>query len=90
MPYEENFPKIKEIILDALKDVPIILNDPEPQVGIETYDSHNIILAVRPFIDPDNYWDATFECYSAIKKAFSDHNIKMAYSEGIELGTIGG
>jgi len=90
MPYEEDFPKIQKIILDALKTVPIILQDPAPQVGIETYDTHNIILAVRPFINPDDYWDATFHCYSAIKKGFSDHKIKMAYSEGIELGTIGG
>lgn len=89
MPYEESFPKVKKIILDALRAVPNILNDPEPEVGIENYDSHNITLAVRPFINPDNYWNATYECHAAIKKAFSDNNIKMAYSEGIELGTIG-
>ncbi len=89
MPYEESFPKIKNIILKALKEVPIIMQDPAPEVGIETYDSHNLVLAVRPFINPDNYWDATFECNAAIKKAFSVNKVKMAYSEGIELGTIG-
>ncbi|MEM6965762.1 MAG: mechanosensitive ion channel family protein [Bacteroidota bacterium] len=89
MPYEESFPRVQKIILDALKDVTEILHEPAPYVGIETYDSHNIVLAVRPFINPDDYWDATFECNAAIKKAFSEHNIKMAYSEGIELGAIG-
>ena len=90
MAYEESFPKIKQIILDALKNVPNILQDPIPEVGIESYDSHNIIIAVRPFIDPDQYWDATYACYAEIKKAFNENNIKMAYSEGIELGSIGG
>ena len=89
MPYEENFPKVKQIILDALKNVKGILQDPEPMVGIESYDSHNIILGIRPFIHPDNYWDVTFEAHQAIKAAFSHHGIKMAYSEGVELGPIG-
>jgi small conductance mechanosensitive channel len=89
MPYEENFPKVKKIILDALINVKGILRDPEPMVGIESYDSHNIILAIRPFISPDDYWDVTFETHQHIKAAFSHHGIKMAYSEGVELGPIG-
>ncbi len=89
MPYEENFPKVRRIILDALKNVKGILENPEPMVGIESYDSHNIILGIRPFINPDDYWDVTFEAHQAIKAAFSREGIKMAYSEGVELGPIG-
>lgn len=89
MPYEESFPKVRQIITEALKTVPSIMQEHAPHIGIETYDSHNIVLAVRPFINPDNYWDATFDCNAAIKKAFSAKGIKMAYSEGIELGAIG-
>jgi small conductance mechanosensitive channel len=90
MPYEENFPKVKQIILDALSEIPDVLKDPPPLVGIESYDSHNIIIAVRPFIQPDNYWDVTFEVNSKIKEAFNKAGIKVAYSEGVELGPIGG
>ena len=89
MPYEENFPKVKEIIQKALNGMPQILEDPEPQIGIEAYDSHSIILAVRPYINADNYWNVTFEAYRRIKEAFSQNNIKVAYSEGVELGPIG-
>lgn len=89
MPYAESFPKVKQIILDALQDVSYILHDPEPVVGIESYDSHNINLAVRPYIIPDNYWHATYEVYEVIKSAFQKHDIKVAYSEGVELGSIG-
>ncbi len=89
MPYEESFPRIKTIILDCLKDVEYILQEPLPLVGIESYDSHNLVVAVRPYIYPDNYWDATFEVYSHIKAAFKEHGIKVAYSEGVELGPIG-
>jgi small conductance mechanosensitive channel len=89
MPYEESFPRVKSVILDALKKSEVILQDPEPLVGIESYDSHNIIVAVRPYILPDNYWEATFEVYSLIKQAFKENNIKVAYSEGVELGPVG-
>ncbi len=89
MPYEESFPRVKKVIEDALSKVDYILQDPAPKIGIESYDSHNIIVAVRPYILPDNYWEATFEVYSSIKEAFKENNIKVAYSEGVELGPIG-
>ena len=89
MPYEESFPKVKQVIQQALSQCDIIMPSPEAQIGIESYDSHNILVAVRPYIHPDNYWNATFEVYSAIKKAFSENGIQAAYSEGVELGKIG-
>jgi len=89
MPYAESFPKVKAVIQEALSKSSSILQDPEPEIGIETFDSHNIILAVRPYIHPDDYWDATFEVYGLIKNAFNEAGIKAAYSEGVELGPIG-
>lgn len=89
MPYEESFPKVKQVILDALYEIPKIMQDPPPVVGIESYDSHNVILSVRPFIDPEDFWEVTYEANSKIKEAFSNAGIKVAYSEGVELGPIG-
>lgn len=89
MPYEESFPKVKGIIFDALYSLPTVLRNPQPEVGIESFDSHNIVLAVRPFILPNDYWEGIFEVNRAIKAAFNAHGIKVAYSEGVELGTIG-
>lgn len=89
MAYEESFPRLRSIILECLKDLTIILNDPEPQVGIESYDTHNIVVAIRPFVNPDDYWQATFAVNERIKAAMSANGIKMAYSEGVELGKIG-
>lgn len=89
MPYEESFPKVQRVIEWALKESKFILKTPKAQIGIESYDSHSLMIAVRPYIQPDDYWDATFEVYANIKKAFNDNNIKVAYSEGVELGKIG-
>ena len=89
MPYNENYPKVRDILLKELKQVPKILDDPKPEVGIETYDSHSIILVVRPYVIPDDYWEVTFQSYERIKGAFHHHNIQVAYPESIEMGEIG-
>ena len=89
MPYSESFPKVADIIMEELKGIPKVLDTPEPEVGIENYDSHNLIVAVRPYVKPDDFWEVTFEAYQKIKAAFNRHGIRVAYSEGVEMGTIG-
>ncbi len=89
MPYDESFPKVQRIIIDALLELPKVLKEPLPDIGIENFDSHSVQLLVRPYVSPDDYWDVTFESNKAIKRAFSANNIKVAYSEGVEMGAIG-
>lgn len=89
MPYEEHFPKVEALLLEALKKTPKVLEEPAPFVGIETFDSHNVVLAVRPYAKTEDYWDVYFEANRNIKKALSDNKVKVAYSEGVELGPIG-
>jgi small conductance mechanosensitive channel len=89
MPYEESFPRVKKIINDAVVQSKYVIAGTETLVGIENYDSHNILLTVRPYIHPDDFWDAKFDVNERIKAAFSAHNVKAAYSEGVELGPIG-
>ncbi len=89
MPYDESFPFVKQIIIDALLALPKVMKDPLPDVGIQNFDSHNVQLLVRPYVQPDDYWSVVFETNKAIKRAFSENNIKVAYSEGVEMGAIG-
>ena len=89
MPYNESFPRVRAVIQKELSAIAKVLKDPVPEVGIEAYDSHNLLLAVRPYVIPDDYWEVTFEAYERIKAAFNREGIKVAYSEGVELGPIG-
>ncbi|MEX0290820.1 MAG: mechanosensitive ion channel family protein [Flavobacteriaceae bacterium] len=89
MPYRESFPKVKRVIEEALAPVPNIIREQEVEIGILNFDSHNIELIIRPYVKPDDFWEVTFQANRAIKKAFSDNNIEVAYSEGVELGAIG-
>ena len=89
MPYEESFPKVKSVIESALAQSMYVIPEPEAYIGIEEFESHSIVVAVRPYINPDDYWEATFEVNGKIKEAFSRNGIRAAYSEGVELGPIG-
>ena len=89
IPYDESFPKAKNIIIEALSKIPQILNKPPLEIGILNFESHSVQIAVRPYVKPDDYWQVTFDSHERIKKAFSHHGIKVAYSEGVEFGSIG-
>ncbi len=89
MPYSESYPKVEGLIQTVLADTPGVLADPAPEIGIEAFDSHSLVLAVRPYVRPDDYWPVTFEVYRRIKHAFSEAGVEVAYSEGVELGRIG-
>ncbi len=89
IPYQESYPKVEQLIKTTIKSLPILLDSPEPEIGIHAFDSHYIEIAVRPYTLPDNFWEGTFAFNKAIKKSLHDNNIKMAYAEGVELGEIG-
>jgi small conductance mechanosensitive channel len=89
MPYGESFPKVKDVLLDAMRAVPLVLADPAPEVGIERFDSHNILVAVRPYVRPDDYWAGIFEVHRAVKTAFHENGVHIAYADGMELGEVG-
>jgi len=61
IPYSQNFTEISQACIETLKNLPMILEDPKPEVAIDEFDSHNIVLSVRPYVEPDNYWKGTIE-----------------------------
>ncbi len=89
MPYDEDFPKVKSIIENALAPIEKILKEPVTEVGIVNFDSHSIEIAVLPYALPDDFWEVTYDSYKNIKNAFSEHRIQVAYSEGVQMGEIG-
>jgi small conductance mechanosensitive channel len=83
IPYSESFPKVRDIILKELGKINKVLEEPEPEIGIESFDSHSVVLSMRPNVIPNDYWEVHFIVHERIKSAFYNHNIKVAYSEGI-------
>lgn len=89
MPYSESFPRVKEVITQTLRETPKVIQEDKFFIGIEDYDSHNITITIRPLINPDDFWEVKLDTYERIKSAFHKNDVKVAYSEGVEMGSIG-
>ncbi len=89
IPYESNYKKIKQIIENTITSVPNVLSEPKPEIGIADFDSHSLLVMVRPYVNPDNYWEVIFEAHERLKEALYEAGVKVPYSEGIEYGKFG-
>ncbi len=88
VPYTESFPRVKALLMEAIMEIPTVLKDPEPIIEIENFDTHNVMIAIRPYAEPDNYWETVRETYATVKRVFHENDIKIAYVEGYQLGEI--
>ncbi len=79
MSYEDDFEKVKGIIMGAIAQTPKVLKDPEPYVEIEKFGEHSILIAVRPHATVADYWDVYFGVYRNMKKALGEAGIKVPY-----------
>ena len=89
IPYEENWSEVRQILSKAIDNVPKVLKKPMVEIGIADFDSHSLLIMVRPYVKPDDYWEVTFSAHEALKKALYENQIKVPYSEGIEFGKFG-
>ena len=89
IPYSERFPRVKKLINEVLFEIPDVLEDSKPVIEIDNYDTHNVMIAVRPYAHPDHYWKVARDTKAVIKRVFHENNIKIAYVEGFEMREIG-
>lgn len=88
LPYNENFPRFKEKLTKKISGVEGVLHSPPVSVGIESFESNHVVVSVRPFVKPEQYWDVYFRVTENIKTFFHENNVKVAYAEGIEFGEV--
>ena len=89
LPYSEDFPRTKSLILDVLKQMPEILENPAPEIGIEEFGQTNLVINIRPYVRPDDYWKVYYEVMANIKKVYSENGIGITFAEGYETGKVG-
>ncbi len=89
IPYSEDFPRVKKIISDVLSKIDKVVLDPEPEIGILKFEPNHVVISVRPYAYPDDYWDVYYQSMADIKQAFHEHNVGIAYNNGHVIGKIG-
>jgi small conductance mechanosensitive channel len=74
--FKEDVNKVRKLILDILMNDAKVLKDPSPSVNVLDYGESSIILAVRPFATPADYWDVYFNSYEKIRASLIENGIK--------------
>ncbi len=77
------------LILQELLSIDKVLKEPQPEIGIEQFGETNLLISVRPYVLPDDYWTVYYEAMSRIKNLYFENDIKIAFQEGMELGKVG-
>jgi len=89
LPYGEDFPRMKHLLNTELMNISKVLKDPAPEIGIESFGDTNLEISVRPYVDPDDYWEVYYEVMARIKAIYNENGIGIGYAEGYELGKVG-
>ena len=55
---------------DALPKIANVVRDPSPAVEILTFNERGPVLAVRPFVHTDHYWQVYFDTNRTIRETF--------------------
>ncbi len=77
--YEEDFEKVKGIIMEAINETPGVLKNPAPVVEIEKLDENGVKIAVRPFSTTADYWDVYFGVNKNMKARLGAAGIAVPY-----------
>lgn len=79
--YESDIKKAKSILLETIKLHPKVLKKPEPFVGVLELGDSSVNMAVRPFCNPDDYWEVYFECLESCKLALDKNGITIPFPQ---------
>ena len=69
------------MISNVVESHPLTLKDPEPFVRVEEYRDSSIGIAVRVWVDNDNFVNVKADILENIMKAFIKEGIEMPYPQ---------
>ena len=75
--YESDLSQVREALQEVLGEYPRVLKEPEPAIGVLELGDSCIRLAVRPWVDSNDYWTAFFDLQELIRNRFNEAGIKM-------------
>ncbi len=77
--YEYDVETVKSTLKEAVDSVDLLLDDPEPVIGISEYADNAVNYTVMAWTETANYFSAKFALMEAVAQAYNRNGIKMAY-----------
>ncbi len=79
--YDSDIKKAKQVLLEVMRNHPLVLETPEPFVGVAELADSAVNLAVRPHCKPENYWDVFFDVLESGKNALDQAGISIPFPQ---------
>lgn len=81
--YRSDIQAVRALLLKTLQEHPRVLSEPAPQVGAVSFGDSAINFVLRPWVNVDQAWDATFEINEAIKRALDEHGVEIPFPQRV-------
>ncbi len=83
--YDSDIDHVKASLLKMMSENPLVLKHPEPFVGVSQYADSSIQFVVRPYCQPENYWQVYFEINESIKHTLDKENIQIPFPHRVVI-----
>lgn len=79
--YDADLSHVKSTLVDILNSEKRLLEDPEPTVGVIELGESSVNLAVRPWVNSNDYWPVYFDLLAKIKEGLDQEGIGIPYPQ---------
>lgn len=77
--YDEDFDRVRELLLELLGRDARVLHDPEPFVALKSLSSSSVDIVVRAWVLSDMYWDVFFDFNRTVYAEFNKAGIDFPF-----------
>jgi small conductance mechanosensitive channel len=79
--YGDDLAKAKAVLEDILVNEERVATDPAPLVAVDALADSSVNFAVRPFVDPEDYWGVYFAITEQVKLRFDAEGISIPFPQ---------
>ena len=79
--YGDDIRKAKALLEEIVTDNPLVLQDPEPTIGVLELGESSVNFAVRPWTKTADYWPARFQITETVKQRFDEAGLSIPFPQ---------
>ena len=83
--YNSDIKQTKTVLIEVLCSHPLVLENPQPFVGVSELADSSINFVVRPYCKPEDYWQVYFDTYENAKLALDKAGIEIPYPHMVHI-----
>lgn len=81
--YGADLHEARRVCMKVMEEHPLVRKDPAPEVNVLALADSAVELAVRPFVNPKDYWRVYFEVTEQVKLSFDAAGIEIPFPQRV-------